>query len=414
MSERVYLDYNASAPMLEEVKAAMTEAFELVGNASSVHHSGRSVHARIENAREALAELVGARPQDVIFTSGGTEANNLALTPSLFSKDVQAREEGGARLYVSAIEHPSVLNGMRFAKEQIKVIPVTAEGLVDTEWLRNELLGESEEVQPLKKAGEERATAWPILVSVMAVNNETGILQPVAEIAEIVHEAGGLLHSDCVQALGKLPLLLPMTNADLISVSAHKIGGPQGVGALILKDASIVLRDPLIAGGGQELKRRGGTENVHGIVGFGAAIKAHLDGKAGQQNKIKELRDKFEAELLEISPDAVIFGRDQQRLPNVCCFAVPGFSAETQVIQLDLQGVSISSGSACSSGKVEQSHVLKAMGVDDDLSFAALRVSLGAGSTEADVTRFLEVWSEIYKRAKAREAAKNTDKGCAA
>lgn len=392
MSDRIYLDYNASAPMLAPVKTAMVDVFELTGNGSSVHQSGRSVHGKIEQAREAVAELVGARAQDVIFTSGGTEANNLALTPSLFPRDMQPL----VKLYVSAIEHPSVLNGMRFEKEQITVIPVTSAGVVDTDWLRKELLGsEGADVS------DEEPGLKPILVSVMAVNNETGIIQPIAEIASIVHEAGGLMHSDCVQALGRLPLLLPMSDADLISISAHKIGGPQGVGALVLRDASIVLREPLVAGGGQELKRRGGTENLTGIVGFGAAARAVNEVAKADLPRIKELRDELESGLLALSPDAVIFGRDENnRVGNVCCFAVPGFSAETQVIQLDLMNVSISSGSACSSGKVEHSHVLKAMGVSDELSFAALRVSLGSGTTKEDVAAFLKAWGVIYTRAK--------------
>ncbi len=395
---RVYLDYNASAPLLEPAKKAMIEAFDVFGNGSSVHNQGREVHGRIEAAREALANMVGARAQDVIFTSGGTEANNLALTPSLFPKDMQPQ----ARLYVSGIEHPSVLNGMRFEKDKITVIPVTRDGVVDVEWLRSELLSTEEVVDETDKNEPNKKEIKPLLVSVMAANNETGIVQPIAEIAEIVHEAGGLLHSDCVQVLGKMPLLLPMTNADLISVSAHKIGGPQGVGALILKDASVVLRDPLVTGGGQELKRRGGTENMAGIVGFGAAAAAVGESFAADQARIRDLRDQLETGLLEISPDAVVFGKDVSRLGNVCCFAVPGFSAETQVIQLDLMNVSVSSGSACSSGKVDHSHVLKAMAVKENISFAALRISLGWGSSADDVERFLEAWEGIYIRAKKR------------
>ena len=396
--ERIYLDYNASAPLLEPVKAAMIEAFDVFGNGSSVHSQGRKVHGRIETAREQVAKMVGARGQDVIFTSGGTEANNLALTPSLFPKDLQSQ----ARLYVSAIEHPSILNGMRFEKDQITVIPVTREGVVDVEWLRNKLLNSEDAPEELNKNEPHKKHIKPILVSVMAANNETGIIQPIAEIADIVHEAGGLLHSDCVQVLGKMPLILPMTNADLISVSAHKIGGPQGVGALILRDASVVLREPHVAGGGQELKRRGGTENMAGIVGFGVACEVVNETQAAEQGRIKDLRDLLEVGLLDISPDAVVFGKDVQRLGNVCCFAVPGFSAETQVIQLDLMNISLSSGSACSSGKVDHSHVLKAMAVKETISHAALRVSLGPQSSLDDVNGFLKAWESIYTRAKKR------------
>lgn len=398
---RVYLDYNASAPLLEPVKAAMIEAFDVFGNASSVHSQGREVHSLLATAREKLAKMVGASGADVIFTSGGTEANNLALSPSLFSRDLQA----DARLYVSAIEHPSVLNGMRFEKDQITVIPVTRDGVVDVEWLRAELKSYAEEPVEVNKNEPPKKKVNPILVSVMAANNETGIIQPIAEIAEIVHEAGGLLHSDCVQVLGKVPLLLPMTDADLITVSAHKIGGPQGVGALIVRDNSIVLRDPLIAGGGQELKRRGGTENMAGIVGFGVAAEVVNNTQSAEQARVRKLRDELEAGILNISPDAIVFGKDQERLGHVCCFAVPGFSAETQVIQFDLMNICLSSGSACSSGKVEHSHVLKAMAVKENLSHAALRISLGSQSGSSDVTQFLKAWESIYTRVKKRGCA---------
>lgn len=395
MSEQVYLDYNASAPLLEEAKIAMTKAFALYGNPSSVHGAGRGIRAAIEHARDGVAELLGGRAQDVIWTSGGTEANNLALTPSLFARNLQS----DARLFVSAIEHPSVLNGMRFERETISIIPVLPSGVIDVDWLKTELFEglDDEEIAAGFVPGSR-----PILVSVMTANNETGVVQPIHTIAEIVHKAGGLLHTDCVQALGKIQVSLPLLDVDLMSVSGHKIGAPHGVGALVVKDASIVLREPLVAGGGQELKRRGGTENVLGIIGFGAAAKVVHRELSTLNKSMTLLRDKLEAGLLEISPEVVIFGRGQQRLPNVCCFGIPGFSAETQVIQMDLEGVAVSSGSACSSGKVEASHVLKAMGVGDDLSSAALRVSLGPKSSEADVDRFLSVWGKIYGRVKLR------------
>lgn len=398
MSKQIYLDYNASAPMLESVKTKMQAAFDLYGNPSSVHSAGRSMRGAIEEARESLAKLVGARAQDVIWTSGGTEANNLALSPGLFAKGLQ--EE--ARLYVSAIEHPAVLNGMRFDKDKISVIPVTEDGIVDTAWLQTELNKDLSEEQ--QEEGAEPGSR-PILVSVMAANNETGIIQPIAQIAEIVHRAGGLLHSDCVQALGKMPITMADMKADLISLSAHKIGGPQGVGALVLKDISIVLRDPLIAGGGQELKRRGGTENVLGIVGFGAAAQEVEQTQRNDQANMQQLRDELETQLLQTSAEVVVFGKNQQRLPNVSCFGVPGFSAETQVIQMDLQAIAISSGSACSSGKVEQSHVLKAMGISDELAVSALRISLGPQTTSQEITQFLTVWQALYHRAKETQAA---------
>lgn len=392
MTEMIYLDYNASQPLLREAKTAMTEAFDLVGNGSSVHGAGRLVRSAIEKAREQVATTVGAKPQDVIFTSGGTEANNLALTPSLFKKPLQS----GAQLFVSAIEHPAVLNGMRFNQEQINIIPVTKAGVVDVQKLKAAL----EEIRSRLAVDEGQEESLAVLVSVMAANNETGIVQPLREIADIVHEMGGLVHSDCVQALGKMPISIDELGVDLMSVSAHKIGGPQGVGALILKDSSVVLRDPLIAGGGQELKRRGGTENVIGIVGFGAAAQTINEDHFDKLVEITTLRDKLEAGILEISPEAVIFGKGQARLGNCCCFAVEGFSAETLVIQMDLNGVAVSSGSACSSGKVEQSLVLKAMAVPESLGRGALRISLGVETSVQEIDRFIEVWEMLYQRQK--------------
>lgn len=393
MSGLVYLDYNASAPLLDEARDAMVSAMAFFGNASSVHRQGRAVRQAIEEAREEVAALVNARPQDVIFTSGGTEANNLALSPGLFAKPLQAE----ARLYVSAIEHPAVLNGMRFEREAITVIPVTADGVVDLDWLRAELL---KDVDTDAEGGALKPGERAVLVSVMAANNETGIIQPIAEIAEIVHQAGGLLHSDCVQALGKMPIDMAALGGDLISLSAHKIGGPQGAGALVLRDESVVLRLPMVAGGGQELKRRGGTENLIGIVGFGAAARAARLKMDETMAHVALLRDRLEAGIKARSPDAVIFGDGALRLPHVTCFAVPGFSAETQVIQFDLMNICLSSGSACSSGKVEQSHVLKAMGVGEDLSFAALRLSLGGQTLPEEIDAFLEAWGAIYARQK--------------
>ena len=392
MTSRIYLDYNASAPLCSSAKTAMTAAFELSGNPSSVHSSGRHVRAAVEQAREQLAEFVGVRPQDVIWTSGGTEANNLALTPSLFPREMQ--EE--VTLYVSAIEHPAVLNGMRFPKERIKIIPVTPSGVIDLAWLESELT----QNLPEEELTEDRAPGTqPLLVSVMLANNETGVMQPIKKLSELVHKVGGLLHSDCVQGFGKQPIHMGELGADLISVSAHKIGGPQGVGAVIVRDADIILRDPLVAGGGQELKRRGGTENVLGIIGFGAAIKEIKNAQA-EQARVQILRDNMETALQDAAPEVQVFGQDQDRLPHVCCFGVAGMMAETQVIQLDLAGIAVSSGSACSSGKVEQSHVLKAMGVDEALSFSALRVSLGTDTQQSDLDEFVTVWTRLYQKAK--------------
>ena len=381
MSERFYLDYNATAPLRPEVQAAMVAAFASYGNPSSVHAEGREARAVIEAAREKVAALAGAHPEDVIFTSGGTEANALALAP-----------HAGAnwRCYVSAIEHPSVLSGGRFGSEAIRRIPVTQDGVVDLEWLAAEL-------------APEDARDWRPLVSLMLANNETGAVQPVAEAAEIVHGAGGLLHSDAVQAAGRLRIDLQALGVDMLTLAAHKIGGPKGAGALIVKSGVAV--EPLIRGGGQERRRRAGTENVAGIAGFGVA--AELAAREVEETgTLLQLRDELERGALAISPDAIVPSGRVARLPNTSCIAVPGAKAETLVIGLDLAGVAVSSGSACSSGKVEASHVLTAMGVAPEIAQGAIRVSLGFGTRSTDIQSFLGAWSELVARLKqSRKAA---------
>jgi cysteine desulfurase len=380
MTERYYLDYNATAPLRPVVREAMVAALSLTGNPSSIHAEGRAARAAIETARGKVAGLLRARPEDVIFTSGGTEANALGLVPG-------AADE---RLHVSAVEHPSVLAGGRFSAAMVSRLPVTADGVIDLDFLASEL------AKPHLKGTR-------FLVSLMVANNETGALQPVAAAAEIVHDAGGVLHSDAVQAAGKVPLDMAALGADLVSLSAHKLGGPKGIGALVLRKGLAV--EPLLKGGGQEVRRRAGTENVAGIVGFGvaaAAAAAELD----TDQTIATLRDALEARVLAIAPDAVVLSARVARLPNTSCIAVPGTKAETLVIGLDLAGVAVSAGSACSSGKVEASHVLNAMGVGSELSRSAIRVSLGYGSTPADIERFIEAWGALIKRLKqSRKAA---------
>ncbi len=375
MNQRSYLDYNATAPLRGDVREAMTEALMLTGNPSSVHEEGRAARAAIEAARIKVAKLVGAAPEDVIFTSGGTEANALAL----------AAQPGAAwHCYLSAIEHPSVLKGGRFYRETTTTIPVTQDGVVDLEILASEL----------KK---HHLGGWRPFVSVMAANNETGAIQPVAEAARIVHEAGGLLHSDAVQAAGRMLIDMDALGADMLSLSAHKIGGPKGAGALVLRRGVAV--EPLLKGGGQERRRRAGTENVPAIVGFGvAADLARAD--LAKADAIRKLRNELEAGALAIDPDAVMVSGKVPRLANTSCIVVPGAKAETLVIGLDLAGVAVSAGSACSSGKVEASHVLAAMGVAPELAQGAIRVSLGIGTTRADIERFLGAFGELIKRLK--------------
>ena len=381
MNQRSYLDYNATAPLRTEVREAVAEALRIVGNPSSVHQEGRTARAAIEAARVKVARLVGAAPEDVIFTSGGTEANALAL----------AAQSGEAwHCYLSAIEHPSVLAGGRFYRETTTVIPVTGEGVIDLEILASEL-------------AKHHLGGWRPFVSLMAANNETGAIQPVAEASEIVHSAGGLLHSDAVQAAGRMTFDMASLGADMLSLSAHKIGGPKGVGALVLKPGVAV--EPLVKGGGQERRKRAGTENVAGIVGFGVA--AELAGAdLAKTEAIGALKEALEAGALAIAPEGVIVSKAVPRLVNTSCIAVPGAKAETLVIGLDLAGVAVSAGSACSSGQEPYSlamlllDVLGAMGVAPELAQGAIRVSLGIGTTSADIERFLGAFGELIKRLK--------------
>jgi cysteine desulfurase len=370
--DRVYLDWNATTPLRPEARAAMAAAWDLSGNPSSVHAEGRASRSLVEDARAIVAEAVGAKARNVVFTSGGTEANSLALTPGL------KRNSGLAinRLVISAIEHASVLAGGRFPPQAIEIVGARRSGVVDLGHLREIL-----------------ADGPPALVSVMAANNETGALQPVAEIADIVHSAGGLLHVDAVQSFGKIPFHINDIGADLTSVSAHKIGGPKGVGALVLADG---LNGPeaAIRGGGQEKGRRAGTENVPGIVGFGAAVKAAMASLDRDMDRVENLRKRLETGLRQ-TRGAFVFSEDASRLPNTTLFTVPGLKAETAVIGFDLEGIAVSSGSACSSGKVQPSHVLEAMGFGPGPARGAVRLSLGWSTTEADVDRCLEAWRKL-------------------
>ncbi len=372
MSDRVYLDWNATTPLRPEAREAMARAWDLCGNPSSVHAEGRQARRLVEEARGTLAGAVGAIARNVVFASGGTEANALALTPGLrrdSSPPVQ-------RLVVSAIEHASVLAGGRFPTEAIDTVGVTCSGRLDLDRLRSIL-----------------QDGPPALVSVMLANNETGAVQPVKEAGEIVHAAGGLLHVDAIQAFGKIPFNLNALDADLVTVSAHKIGGPKGVGAVILAEGMLGL-EPLLRGGGQELGRRAGTENVAGIAGFGAAVKAAMDALEKDLKRLESLRNRLEKGLREAT-GVIVFSDGVPRLPNTTLFTAPGLKAETAVIGFDLAGVAVSSGSACSSGKVQPSHVLQAMGFAPDLAQGAVRLSLGWSTSDADIDRCLEAWRKL-------------------
>jgi cysteine desulfurase len=365
-TERAYLDWNATAPLRPQARAATVEALDAIGNPSSVHAEGREARAIVEAARERVAMLVGAEPRHVVFTASGTEANMLALSP----------QTGGRwqRLLVSAIEHPSVRSGGRFPG--IEEVAVTAAGIVD-----------------LGDLAKRLAEGPPALVAIMLANNETGVVQPVKEAARLVRETGGLLHVDAVQAAGRISCDINALEADLLTLSGHKIGGPKGAGALV-KRAPLNL-DPLVTGGGQERGERAGTENVAAIAGFGAAASAAEANLAAESARMRELRDRLEAGLRAATPGLIIFGAEAERLPNTTLFALDGLKAETAIIWFDLEGVALSSGAACSSGKVQPSHVLKAMGVSPALARAAVRVSLGPTTTEDDIERFLTAWITV-------------------
>ncbi len=370
-----YLDYNATAPIRAEAAAAVLAALQIGGNPSSVHARGRLARNLVEDARAEVAALVGAGAAQVIFTSGGTEANNLALSA------VPAR-----RLIVSAVEHDSVLSAAAEAEGELEVVPVDHQGVIDLVALEESLTAEP----------------GPALVSVMLANNETGVIQPIASVVALAHEQGALVHCDAVQAAGKLPLDFASFGVDMLSVSAHKLGGPQGVGALVVRDG--LAFHPRQHGGGQEFGRRAGTENVSGIAGFGAAARV-AKADLGRAAAIATLRDGIERRIKAAAPVAPIWGEGiAKRLPNTSCIGMPGVPSETQVMALDLAGVAISAGAACSSGKVKPSHVLRAMGASAEAAGCSIRVSLGYGTTASDVDRFIEAWTKLYVRVSHRAA----------
>jgi len=375
MTERVYLDWNATAPLRPQARDAFERAVTLTGNPSSVHAEGRAARHTIEGAREQIAALLGAERADVIFTGSGTEANALALSPLI---ETAAEKQPRDKLLISAIEHASVRAGGRFARETIEDIPVDAAGRVD-----------------LAALAQALRTAQRPLVSIMLANNETGVIQAVAEAAGIVHAANGLLHVDAVQAIGRMACDIRARGADLVTLSAHKIGGLKGVGALVRGREDIHFAEPLVRGGGQERGLRAGTENVAGIAAFGAAAAAASANLADEAAHLRSLRDLFEEGLRAIAPQTVIFGEAVERLPNTTLFSHPGLKAETAVIAFDLAGIAVSSGAACSSGKVQPSHVLAAMGVSEPLTRGAVRASVGFSTTKADIETALNAWRKL-------------------
>ncbi len=364
----VYLDHNATTCVRPEVAEAVARALECVGNPSSVHGPGRRARRMIEDARAEVAGLVGVEPRQIVFTSGGTEANNMAVL-----------ESGARRLFISAIEHPSVQAAAEHSGREVRILPVTRDGRIDIDRCATEFESLSE--------GD--------LVSVMLANNETGVIQPVAEIAALARARGARVHCDAVQAAGKIAIDFAALGVDYLSLSAHKIAGPMGVGALVMREGTQVAAR--IIGGGQESGRRSGTENLPGIVGFGVAARLAGDNLE-RFAALADLRDRLEARLRHAVPEVQVFGAEAPRLANTSCLAMPGVAAETQVIAFDLDGFAVSAGSACSSGKVRASSVLVAMGVAPELAGQAIRISLGWTTQAQDVEAFASCWLALYER----------------
>jgi cysteine desulfurase len=380
-ASRLYLDWNATAPLHQAARDAMLRALDLFGNPNSVHGEGRATRAAIETARRQVARLAGAEPLHVVFTSGATEAANMVLTPDY---RMGRTPIAISHLYVSAIEHPALREGGRFARDKVSEIPVTSDGVIDLAVLDTLL------------AVHDKPAGLP-MVAIMLANNETGIVQPVRDAAKIVKAHGGLFVVDAVQAAGRLPLDINEIGADFLIVSSHKIGGPKGAGALISR-GEVLMPKPLIHGGGQEKGHRSGTENTLAIIGFGAAAGVALSEFEMRNSTVKVLRDRLENGMRLAASDVIIHGAVQERIVNTCFFTLPGLKAETGQIAFDLEGVALSAGSACSAGKLGESHVLVAMGRDPQLG--ALRISLGFATTDDDIDRAIAVFAKIAGRRK--------------
>lgn len=365
-NDKVYLDYNATTPIRPEVVDLVCDVMRHVGNASSVHGFGRAARRHVETARERVAALAGVNPNQVVFTSGATESNNAVL-----------KQFAGKRILVSAIEHPAVRNAL----PALEFIPVTRDGLVDVEAF-----------ETMIAQGEP-----PALVSVMMVNNETGVIQPVEQIARMAKakHKDVFVHTDAVQAAGRIKIDFPALQVDYMSLSAHKMGGPQGIGALI--SAPGVPTAKLMHGGGQEKRQRAGTENVAGIAGFGLAAEMAAAGIDNYQT-LGAWRDKMEAAIKEIAPQMSVYGRNAPRVANTTALCLAGLPAETQLMSLDLEGIAVSSGSACSSGTFKPSPILQAMGASDSEASSTLRISSGWNTREEDIDRFIAAWEKIYRR----------------
>ena len=374
---RTYLDHNATSPMRPEALEAYRSALQVFGNPSSVHSEGRAARRLVEDAREQVAMLVGADPREIVFLSGGTEANNAILWAWWDS------------LFVSSIEHASVLDPARNCGARLFIVRATSEGTVDTEDLAELLAAHA-------------ASSGRALVSVQLANNETGVIQPLARIVELASAHGFAVHTDAVQAAGRMDVDLTAVGVDFVTLSAHKLGGPKGVGALVVRKGARL--EPFLRGGGQEQRMRAGTENVPAIAAFGAAAEAVISGRKEERRRIASLRDRLETGVLEIAPDAVVVGIGGERLPNTSLIALPERSAEEMVIAFDLAGIAVGAGAACSSGKVSASHVLTAMGLPQEIAESAIRVSLGWSTREKDVEAFLAAFQRIAGNSRGRMA----------
>lgn len=383
--QRAYLDYNASGPLEAAAREAMIDALSVTGNASSVHGEGRKLKAMVSEARRAIAAMVGADPQHVVLTSSATEAANTLLTP-----DWRMGRSGlrFSTLYVCAADHACTLAGGQFPPDRVQRFGVDATGLVDLDALADAL------------GRHDKSEGLPLL-AVHAANNETGVIQPVGEISRIVKDAGGFLIVDAVQAAGRIPIAIADGWGDFLILSSHKIGGPQGAGAIV-GVSDLAMPVPLLNGGGQEKGHRAGTENVAAIAGFGAAARL-VDDKLAAAAKIATVRDRFEHAVLSAFPDAEIHGLAAPRLCNTSFFSLPTMKAETAQIAFDLAGIAVSAGSACSSGKVGPSHVLVAMGRGDQAT--GLRVSIGRETGEEELGAFAEALSKMAAQRSARQVA---------
>jgi cysteine desulfurase len=381
--KRIYLDHNATSPLRPQARAAMLAVMEAPGNASSVHAEGRAAKMALEQARARIARGLGAAARNVVFTSGATEAANLVLTPM-----VQCGADRGPidALLVGAGEHPAVLRGHRFPADAVERLSLTPDGAFSL---------------PALEGALARLAGKRVMVALQAVNNETGVIQPVREAATAVHAAGGILVCDATQAIGRIETDFQSTGADFLFCSSHKLGGPMGIGALAAAQDGLHILDTLVKGGGQEFGRRGGTENIPAAAGFAAAFDAGLGELRRESERLGGLRDRLEGRIAEIAPEARFFGRNAPRVGGVSAFAIPDIPAHTLLMALDLSGVAVSSGSACSSGKVRESHVLAAMGATEK---EALRVSLGWSTCEEDVEQFGMVLAEVVDRIRSRRS----------